>query len=234
MISIALSGTICGDPRTSGNQVVAIIAVMLMTFYSTSNIRTAIYLQMMLPFIHLVYFGIYETNCKVSWFESVMINDKGAINAHTVFVVWIIKPSHVHDHVDIMIYDIHIEQVLSMKHLGTYANDRLSRDLQCEKLYPQAAGKIAVLSRIISFYRSNEFKLLYENLMLICSFKWSVCDTWKWNNVMLKHFWSIIFVKLLYCQTLIQGTSQFPWLKKKRIIDWRHAYSLLSGHVLLW
>ena len=163
MFSITLSGVICGNPSTTGNQVVAIIAIMLMIFYSTSNIRTVMYLQMMLPFIHLGYFGIYETNCKASWFDNAMINDEGTINAHKVFVMSIGKLSHVHERVDIMIFDIHIEQVLSMKYLGTYINERLSRCVQRETLYPHVAGKIVVLSRISSFYRSNEFKLLYEN-----------------------------------------------------------------------
>ena len=73
------------------------------------------------------------------------------------------KPSQGHDHVDIMIYDIYIEQVLSMKYLGTYINNWLSRDAQCDKLWPRVPGKIPILSTIGLFCRSNNFELLYEN-----------------------------------------------------------------------
>ena len=73
------------------------------------------------------------------------------------------KPSHVHDRVDIMIYDIGIEQVLSMKYLGTYINNSISRYVQREKSYPHVAGTIAVLPRIRSCCRSDKIALLYEN-----------------------------------------------------------------------
>ena len=73
------------------------------------------------------------------------------------------ETSQGHDHLDIVIYGIHIEQVLSMKYLGTYINDWLYRDAQCDKLCPRIPGKIAVLSRIGPFCRSNKFELLYEN-----------------------------------------------------------------------
>ena len=65
------------------------------------------------------------------------------------------KPSHVHGREDIMMYDIGIELVLSMKYLGIYIYlyiyDRLSRFVHCEKSYPQVAGKLAVQSRINHF-----------------------------------------------------------------------------------
>ena len=61
------------------------------------------------------------------------------------------KPSHVHDRVDIMIFDIRIEQVLSMNYLSTYIKEGLSQYVKCEKSYPHVAGKIAVLSRIRSY-----------------------------------------------------------------------------------
>ena len=48
MCSVTLSSVICRDPNGSGNQVVAIIVIMLMIFQSTSKIRTVIYLQMIL------------------------------------------------------------------------------------------------------------------------------------------------------------------------------------------
>ena len=62
-----------------------------------------------------------------------------------------------------MLYDIQIEKVLSMTYLGTYINNRLSRDVQCDKLCPHVAGKMAVLSKIQPFCRSNKSELLYEN-----------------------------------------------------------------------
>ena len=74
----------------------------------------------------------------------------------------IYKPSYGHERVD-MIYDIRIEQVLSMKYFGTYTNEGPSPYVKCEKSYPHVTGKIAVLSRIRPFCRSNKIESLYEN-----------------------------------------------------------------------
>ena len=61
MCSVTLSPVICRDPSTTGNQVMAIIAIMLMIFQSTSKIRAVIYLQTIL---HLGYSGTHEINCR--------------------------------------------------------------------------------------------------------------------------------------------------------------------------
>ena len=50
-----------------------------------------------------------------------------------------------------------------MKYFDTYTNEGPSQYVKCEKSYPHVAGKIAVLSRIRSFCRSNKIELLYEN-----------------------------------------------------------------------
>ena len=72
------------------------------------------------------------------------------------------KPSQIQDDVDIKINDIRIEQVQSMKYLGIYIDNRLSWDVQCDKLCANVAGKISVLRRIRPFCRPNTLKLLYE------------------------------------------------------------------------
>ena len=79
---------------------------------------------------------------RLSWFNNALINDKGAINANSVFVMSICKPSYVHDRVD-MIYDIRIDQILSMKYFGTYTNEGPSQYVKCEKSNPHVAVKIA-------------------------------------------------------------------------------------------
>ena len=98
-----------------------------------------------------------------SWFDNTLTHGKKDINANKVFIMSIGMTSQGHDHVDVMIYDIHIEQVLSMKYLSTYINNWLSRNAQCDKICPRVPGKIAVLYRIGLFCRSNKFELLYEN-----------------------------------------------------------------------
>ena len=72
------------------------------------------------------------------------------------------KPSQIQDDVDIKINDIRIEQVHSMKYFGIYIDNRLSWDVQCDKLCANVAGKISVLRRIRPFCRPNTLKLLYE------------------------------------------------------------------------
>ena len=65
----------------SGNQVVAIIDIMWMIFHSTYKLD--VYFQMILQFINLGYFGIYEKQlAMLSWFNNALINGKGAINAN--------------------------------------------------------------------------------------------------------------------------------------------------------
>ena len=54
----------------------------------------------------------------LSWFDNALTQKD--INANKVFIMSIGMTSQ---GVDIMIYDIHIEQVLSMKYLGTYINN---------------------------------------------------------------------------------------------------------------
>ena len=49
-----------------------------------------------------------------------------------------------------------------MKYLGIYIDNRLSWDVQCDKLCANVAGKISVLRRIRPFCRPNTLKLLYE------------------------------------------------------------------------
>ena len=56
----------------------------------------------------------------LSWFDNALTHGKKDINANKVFIMSIGMTSQ---GVDIMIYDIHIEQVLSMKYLGTYINN---------------------------------------------------------------------------------------------------------------
>ena len=77
-------------------------------------------------------------------------------------VMLIGKPSQIQDDVDIKINDILIEQVQSMKYLGIYIDNKLSWDVQCDKLCANVAGKISVLRRIRPFCRTNTLKLLYE------------------------------------------------------------------------
>ena len=163
MCSVTLPPVLCGDPSTTGNQVMAIIAIMLMIFQSTSKIRAVTYLQMILQSIHLGYFGTHETNCRAFLVRLCLDPWQKEINANKVFIMSIGMTSEGHDYVNTMIYDIHIEQVLSMKYLGTYINNWLSRNAQCYKICPRVPGKIVVLYRIGLFCRSNQFELLYEN-----------------------------------------------------------------------
>ena len=58
------------------------------------------------------------------------------------------RPSQVRDDIDIKINDVRIEQVQSMKYLGIYIDNKLSWDVQCDKLCSNVAGKISVLRRI--------------------------------------------------------------------------------------
>ena len=64
-------------------------------------------------------------------------------------------PSQVHGDIHIKINDVWIEQVQSMNYLGTYIDNKLSWDVQCDELCFNVAGKISVLSRIRQFCRSS-------------------------------------------------------------------------------
>ena len=55
-----------------------------------------------------------------------------------------------------------IEQVQSTKYLGIYIDNKLSWDVQCDKLCSSVAGKISVLRRIRQFCRPSTLKLIYE------------------------------------------------------------------------
>ena len=52
------------------------------------------------------------------------------------------RPSQVHDEIDLKICDVRIEQVQSMKYLGIYIDNKLSWDVQCDKLCSNVEGKI--------------------------------------------------------------------------------------------
>ena len=64
-------------------------------------------------------------------------------------------PSQVHDDIHIKINDVLIDQVQSMNDLGTYIDNKLSWDVQCDKLCFNDAGKILFLRRIRQFCRPS-------------------------------------------------------------------------------
>ena len=73
--------------------------------------------------------------------------------------------------------------------------------------------------------QNGHHHLPYWILMLICPFKWHVCDTWNSTNVMLKYFDRLF---LSNCYTVKPWSrEQVPisgWKKNElRIIDWRQA-----------
>ena len=71
-------------------------------------------------------------------------------------------PSQFHDRLGIMIHDIHFEQVLSMKYLGMYINNRLEMFSVTNCVFMLRA-KIAVPSKIRARCRSDKLELLYKN-----------------------------------------------------------------------
>ena len=65
------------------------------------------------------------------------------------------KPPRVHDDIDMKINDVRIEQVQSIQYLGIHIDNKLSWDVQCDKLCSNVAGKISVLRRIWQFCRPS-------------------------------------------------------------------------------
>ena len=82
-----------------------------------------------------------------------------SIDANKSAIMLIGRPSQVHDDIDIKIYNMRIEQVQSMKYLGIYINNKLSWDVQRDKLCSNVAGKISVFRRIRQFCRPGTLKL---------------------------------------------------------------------------
>ena len=99
-----------------------------------------------------------------------------SINANKSAVMLIGRPSQFHDDIDIKINDVRIEQVQSMKYLGIYIGNKLSWDVQCDKLCSNVAGKISVLRRIRQFCRPSTLKLIYERTVQL-SFDYA-CSEW--------------------------------------------------------
>ena len=124
--------------------------------------------------------NIEELSCKMQgaldaimpWY---MIN-RLSINANKSAVMLIGRPSQVHDDIDIKMNDVWIEQVQSMKYLGIYIDNKLSKDVQCDKLCSNVAGKISVLRRIRQFCRHSTLKLIYERTVQP-SFDYA-CSVW--------------------------------------------------------
>ena len=122
-LSIFLSSTgIYRDPDTSGNQVVDIIAIMLMNLYSMSKIRTVMYCRCYYNlFIYFFSRRHMKQIARLPWFDNALIHGKRSINANTSFVVVsMMKPCQVHDSVVIIIYDIHIKKVICQWHISVY------------------------------------------------------------------------------------------------------------------
>ena len=110
--------------------------------------------------------NVEELSCKMQGaLDSIMpwyMTNRLSINANKSAVMLIGRPSQVHDDIDIKINDVRIEQVQSMKYLGIYIDNKLSWDVQCDKLCSNVAGKISVLRRIRQFCRPSTLKLIYE------------------------------------------------------------------------
>ena len=84
--------------------------------------------------------------------ESIMpwhMTNRLSIDANKSAVMLIGRPSQLHDDVDIKINDARIEQVQPTRYLGKYIDNKLSWDVQCDKLYSNVARKISVLRRRI-------------------------------------------------------------------------------------
>ena len=93
-----------------------------------------------------------------------------SINANKSAVMLIGRPTQVHDDVDIKINDARIEQVQLMKYLGIFIDNKLSWDVQYDRLYSNVAGKISVLRRIRHFFGLvylNWFTKRQHSLLLI-------------------------------------------------------------------
>ena len=99
--------------------------------------------------------NVEELSCKMQGaLDSIMpwyMTYRLSINANKSAIMLIGRPSQVHDDIDIKINDVRIEQVQSMKYLGIYIDNKLSWDVQCDKLCSNVAGKISVLRRIRQF-----------------------------------------------------------------------------------
>ena len=104
------------------------------------------------------------------------VTNRLSINANKSAVMLIGRPSQVHDDIDIKINDVRIEQVQSMKYLGIYIDNKLSWDVQCDKLCSNVASKISVLRRIRQFCRPSTLKLIYERT--IQPFFYYACSVW--------------------------------------------------------
>ena len=131
-----------------------------------------------------------------------------SINVNKSAAMLIGRPSQVHDDIDVQINDVRIEQVQSLKYLGIYIDNKLSWDVQCDKLCSNVAGKISVLRRIRQFCRPSTLKLIYER-MIQPTFDYA-CSVWchtKQGNISKLQRVKTTLLELLR-ETLIMSISE--------------------------